>query len=206
MVGEARRKLCAMRNPTDAAASAPPGRPRGPNDRGRRDRIAAAAMRVVAGSGLAGLTHRAVADEAGVPLGSTTYYFADRNALLVAAIEVAIEAERRLIARHLAAEAGALPQQLASLLAAQTATRKARDRVRATYELYVVAARSDVLRPISAEWDAVLREAIARRCDPQTARDLYARVSGLALEAAVADTRIDAADAARVLQRVAPAA
>ena len=47
------------------------------------------------GNGLAGLTHRAVADEAGVPLGSTTYYFADRNDLLVAAMHVAIKAERR---------------------------------------------------------------------------------------------------------------
>jgi DNA-binding transcriptional regulator YbjK len=185
---------------TDEASTA---RSRGPNDRGRRERIAAAAMRVVAGSGLAGLTHRAVADEAGVPLGSTTYYFADRTALLVAAMEVAIEAERRLIARHLEAGEGALPQQLGALLAAQTANRRARDRVRATYELYVVAARSDVLREASAQWDAVLREGIARRCDEQTARDLYAVVSGLALEAAVADRPIDAAEAARLLERVA---
>jgi DNA-binding transcriptional regulator YbjK len=187
---------------TDAAASSPPVRPRGPNDRRRRDRIAAAAMRVVAGNGLAGLTHRAVADEAGVPLGSTTYYFADRNDLLVAAMHVAIKAERRLIARHLDADEGTLAEQLAALLAAQTVNRQARDRVRATFELYVVAARSDSLRSISAEWDSVLREAIARRCDEQTARDLYAVVSGLALEAAVAETAIDAADAARLLGRI----
>jgi TetR/AcrR family transcriptional regulator, regulator of biofilm formation and stress response len=163
-------------------------------------------MRVVARSGLAGLTHRAVADEAGVPLGSTTYYFADRNDLLLASMQVAIKTERRLIGRHLESKEGTLPQQLAALLAAQTATRQTRDRVRAAYELYVVAARSDLLRPVSAQWDAVLREAIARRCSEQMARDLYAVVSGLALEAAVADKRVEADYAARLLERIAAGA
>ena len=177
-------------------------RPRGPNDRGRRDRIAAAAMRVIIATGLAGLTHRAVADEANVPLGSTTYYFADRNDLLVAAMHVAIKAERRLIARYVESDEGTLAQRLAKLLAAQTVNRHSRDRLRAAYELYVVAARSDVLRSISAQWDSVLRDAIACRCDEETARYLYAVVSGLALESAVADSRVNAAAAARLLERV----
>ena len=65
-------------------------------------------MRVIVAGGLAGLTHRAVADEAKVPLGSTTYYFADRNDLLVAAMEVAIKVERRLIARYVESNDGTL--------------------------------------------------------------------------------------------------
>jgi len=105
-------------------------------------------MRVIIATGLAGLTHRAVADEANVPLGSTTYYFADRNDLLVAAMHVAIKAERRLIARYVESDEGTLAQRLAKLLAAQTVNRHSRDRLRAAYELYVVAARSDVLRSI----------------------------------------------------------
>lgn len=180
-------------------------RVRGPTDAGRRDRIAAAAMRVVVAGGLARLTHRAVADEAGVPLGSTTYHFADRDHLLAGAMQVAMATERRLIAHHLDGEERTLAQQLAALLAAQTANRQGRDRVRATYELYIAAARSDVLRPISAQWDALLRQAIARRCDAQTARELYAVVSGLALEAAVADRRVNAGEATRLLERVAAA-
>jgi DNA-binding transcriptional regulator YbjK len=159
-------------------------------------------MRVVAVRGLAGLTHRAVADEAGVPLGSTTYYFADRDALVIGAMQVAIVVERRLIARRLEVEGKTLPEQLSAMLAAQTATRRARDRVRATYELYVVAARSDRLRPVSAEWDAVLREAIARRCSAETARALYATFSGLALEAAVADRQVDTRAAKRLLEAI----
>jgi len=159
-------------------------------------------MRIIVASGLAGLTHRAVADEAKVPLGSTTYYFADREALLVAAMQVAITAERRLIARYVEGEDGTLAQRLAKLLSAQTVNRQSRDRLRAAYELYVVAARSNTLRPISAQWDAILRDAIASRCDAKTARHLYAAVSGLALEAAVADARVNAADAARLLERI----
>jgi DNA-binding transcriptional regulator YbjK len=180
-----------------------PARSRGPTDRGRRDRIAAAAMRVIIAGGLAGLTHRAVADAANVPLGSTTYYFADRNDLLGAAMQVAIEVERGLIARYVESDEGTLARRLAKFISAQTASRAARDRLRAAYELYVVAARSAPLRKISAQWDAVLRDAIASRCDEETARHLYAAVSGLALEAAVTDTRVDVADAARLLERIA---
>ena len=158
-------------------------------------------MRVIVAGGLAGLTHRAVADEAKVPLGSTTYYFADRNDLIVAAMQVAIKVERRLIARFVESNEGTLAQRLAKFLAAQTVSRASRDRQRAAYELYVVAARSKSLRKISAEWDAVLRDAIASRCDKETARYLYAVTSGLALEAAVADVHVNAAAAARLLER-----
>ena len=162
-------------------------------------------MRVIIAGGLARLTHRAVADEAKVPLGSTTYYFADRNDLLGAAMEVAVQVERRLIARYVESNEGTLAQRLAKFLSAQTINRASRDRLRAAYELYIVAARSDSLRKISAQWDSVLRDAIACRCDEETARHLYAAVSGLALESAVSDTRVNAAAAARLLERVAGA-
>jgi DNA-binding transcriptional regulator YbjK len=160
-------------------------------------------MRVIIAGGLAGLTHRAVADEAKVPLGSTTYYFADRDDLLVAAMEVAIKVERGLIAKYVESNEGTLAHRLAKFISAQTVNRTARDRLRAAYELYVVGARSRTLRKISAQWDSVLRDAIASRCDEETARHLYTAVSGLALEAAVADVRVDAADATRLLARVA---
>jgi TetR/AcrR family transcriptional regulator, regulator of biofilm formation and stress response len=45
---------------------------RGPTDPTRRDRIAAAALAIVLEQGVAAVSHRAVADRAGVPLGSTT--------------------------------------------------------------------------------------------------------------------------------------
>lgn len=57
------------------------------HDPERRQRIIAAAIRVVERGGIAALSHRTVAAEADVPLGSTTYHFATLDDLLVAALE-----------------------------------------------------------------------------------------------------------------------
>src|SRR6478736_9694290 len=51
----------------------------------RRDLLIDTALGVIAEHGVAGTTHRRVAAAAGVPLGSTTYYFADLGDLLGAA-------------------------------------------------------------------------------------------------------------------------
>jgi DNA-binding transcriptional regulator YbjK len=59
-------------------------RPRDPA--GRRQTIIDAATRVIAEAGLAELTHRRVAEVAGVPVGSTTYYFKDLDELREAAL------------------------------------------------------------------------------------------------------------------------
>lgn len=50
----------------------------------RRDLIADAAISTVATAGLRGLTHRAVDAAAGLPAGSTSYYFRTRSALISA--------------------------------------------------------------------------------------------------------------------------
>ncbi|MCZ4096223.1 TetR family transcriptional regulator [Streptomyces sp. So13.3] len=60
-------------------------------DPDRRRRIIDAAIRVVGERGIAGLSHRSVAAEADVPLGSTTYHFATLDDLLVAALRQANE-------------------------------------------------------------------------------------------------------------------
>jgi DNA-binding transcriptional regulator YbjK len=66
-------------------------RPRGLH---RRGVIVAAAREVLIRDGLTGLSHRAVAAEAGVPLGSTTYYFSGRDDLARAALDDALARER----------------------------------------------------------------------------------------------------------------
>jgi len=59
-------------------------------DVGRPDRIAAAALAVISEKGLSGLTHRAVAAAAGVPLGSTTYHFKTLHDIVEAAFDAAM--------------------------------------------------------------------------------------------------------------------
>ena len=55
------------------------------NNLPRRDAILAAAVELLATAGVEGLTHRAVDAAAGLPQGSTTYYFAKKSALLLGA-------------------------------------------------------------------------------------------------------------------------
>lgn len=66
--------------------------------RARREAIVAAAADLLAREGVDALTHRAAAREAGVPLGSTTYYFADRDELVAAALDAWLTEEEARIA------------------------------------------------------------------------------------------------------------
>src|SRR5699024_11595523 len=66
-------------------------RTRRPNDPHRPTRIARAAIRVIAQHGIEALTHRKVAAEADVPLGSTTYHFANLDDLISAALAEAAD-------------------------------------------------------------------------------------------------------------------
>lgn len=61
----------------------------------KRRKILDAAVRVIGAGGLASLTHRAVAEAAGVPLGSMTYYFRDRDELIDQTMAYAVAIERR---------------------------------------------------------------------------------------------------------------
>jgi len=163
-------------------------RPRGAGDPGRRDRIARAAIAVVAERGVEGLTHRAVAAAAGVPLGSTTYHFETLDDLLEMALETAAaDNTRRMRDWAVRLPAGAdLAGALAGLAVASLA---GEDRANAIveYELYVAALHRPRLRAASAAWDAELAELFAARTDPLTGRLLAATFCGLVMQGLVAD-------------------
>lgn len=61
----------------------------------RRERIADAALDIIAANGIRALTHRAVDRHLGLPTGSTSYYFRTKRELLVAAVEHLTESSRR---------------------------------------------------------------------------------------------------------------
>lgn len=63
-------------------------RPRGEKT---RQRILAATLRVIAGDGVRGTTHRAIARKAGVQPSLTTYYFRDLNELISLAFQAFME-------------------------------------------------------------------------------------------------------------------
>ncbi|MYW00413.1 TetR family transcriptional regulator [Streptomyces sp. SID3343] len=68
-----------------------------PTTSGRVDRrtlMLDASIRVIAGHGLRGLTHRAVQEEAGLPNGSVTYYFKTRDQLILAVVDRMAELDK----------------------------------------------------------------------------------------------------------------
>ena len=130
---------------------------------GRREQILEAALRLIGRSGRQAVTHRAVADEAGVPLGSTTYYFDSRDDLLAQALEyvAAEEIERygRLGGELRQVRSG---RQLADRLIEELVA-AARDRVAYTaeYELWLEAGRRPELREAAQNWCDAEQRAVA---------------------------------------------
>ncbi|TDC21196.1 TetR family transcriptional regulator [Kribbella albertanoniae] len=108
----------------------------------RREAIADAAIRLVAGRGLRGLTHRAVDSEAGLPPGSTSYYLRTRSALLTACVE-------RMLARDVETVAPARselpPGELVVVMVLGLAAERSDDLI-ARYELSLEASRQPELR------------------------------------------------------------
>jgi DNA-binding transcriptional regulator YbjK len=121
---------------------------------GRREQILEAALRVIGRDGREAVTHRAVAEEAGVPLGSTTYYFDSRDDLLGQALEhvSAQEVERygRLGEELRSVKSG---RELADRLISELVA-AAEDRVAyiAEYELWLEAGRRPDLREAAQSW------------------------------------------------------
>ncbi|WP_406001569.1 TetR/AcrR family transcriptional regulator [Streptomyces sp. NBC_00829] len=168
----------------------------------RRQRIIDAALRVVARSGIAGLSHRTVAAEADVPLGSTTYHFASLDELLVAALRQANEGFAAAVrdSGALADPAADVAQELARLMGEWLAGE--RTGVELEYELYLAALRRPALRPVAAQWCEGLADILARRTDPVTARALVALMDGICLQVLLTDVRYEAEYAREMLNRV----
>lgn len=163
----------------------------------RRQRIIDAAIRVVGAKGIAGLSHRSVAAEADVPLGSTTYHFETLDDLLVAALRQANEPYARGWAPRAGEDlAGALARLLGELLTAD------RGRAELEYELYLAALRRSALRPVAAEWLESVTAALAEHTDPVTARALVAVMDGISLQVLLTGTDYDEPYAREVLGRV----
>jgi DNA-binding transcriptional regulator YbjK len=130
----------------------------------RREVLLEAAVRVVAQQGMRGLTHRAVEMEAGVPHGSTTYYFGTRRDLLVALMvhiresgEKAMEPIARGLTLTLADRSK--PIDLDALASALIAWLDASSEMElARYELQVTAARDPEMKQLMTENCDVFRQ------------------------------------------------
>lgn len=132
----------------------------------RRRAILHATLRVLRDAGLGGVTHRAVAAEAGVSVALTTYHFASKDDLLEQALLVAAEETTGDLRARLDSlpdfDPGAEVEQLARALADLLLDRLGDDRlaVIAVFELYVAAARRPELQAAMVGWSAAYLELV----------------------------------------------
>jgi DNA-binding transcriptional regulator YbjK len=202
---------------TATTATRPESRPRGatdgPRPRGaaRRELLLRATLAVIGQAGADAVTHRRVADEAGLPLASTTYYFESKEHLLTAAFEFAAE---RDLAR-LRNETGALGERptVAEIVdvIANCGDDGDRGSLLAAYALLLEAARRPGLQALSQRWTDGYLETIAellRRTGSARpagdARLLIAAADGLLIDRLAAGDA-DAYDPRPDLQRLARA-
>ncbi len=159
-----------------------------------------ATLRIIGRNGIDGVTHRAVAAEAGLSLGAITHHFRSRDALVEAALRHALARETgRLQALALSLQgktmdAGAWLDALTAWYADELKG-NAEAHI-ACYEAFLAAARSrrhaDVVQAWFATWrqSAALALAAAGSADPPRHAELFvATLTGLVLQQLAAPRR-----------------
>jgi TetR/AcrR family transcriptional regulator, regulator of biofilm formation and stress response len=166
-----------------------------------------AAVKLLGEQGRQAVTHRAVAEEAGVPLGATTYYFDSRDDLLAQALR-SISAGRIENAGSVAEDLlrADTPERLADELVEWLveAVDPSRNLYVAEFELWLEAARRPELREAARDWCAAERSAFEKALealgseDPERdARIVAGALDGLAGMALMEPKPIEAARATR---------
>jgi TetR/AcrR family transcriptional regulator, regulator of biofilm formation and stress response len=157
----------------------------------RREAILRATLALIGDRGLDVVTHRSVAEAAGVPLAATTYYFDSKEELLEQSLMLAAREEAERIERLVSelAPLQASPEQWADGLARTIAADLEQPGEQlALFELLLEAARRPALRKDVEQWrEAFLRLAeiglrSAGSDEPETeAHIVFSMISGLIL-------------------------
>ena len=164
----------------------------------RRQELVTAAAALLRSGGFEAVRHRAVAERAGLPLASTTYYFSSLEELVTAAVERTGRDELAEVREHL----DALPDgvlgtdELVELILDQLIGRESRERgleaALLRFERLVGAGRRPYLAPLMRkmrdEFDALLGEILARSGrsrDPVAVRDLVSLIDGAVVSALI---------------------
>lgn len=168
---------------------------------GRRRAIVEAAAALIVDHGVNDLTHRKVAAQASVPLGSTTHYFASLDDLKAAALEwLGQQTDEGLaeIARELAAApdwVGTLARMFHEYLSDPV-------RVRADTAFYVASMENPRMRSIATRWSDGLQEILTPYTDPVTARAISTYADGATVQAMLRGGPVDAGELLGVLVRL----
>lgn len=122
-------------------------------------------LQLIATEGIDAVSHRSVAERAGVPLGSTTYWFDSRQDMLRQALEYFAEVELDTMRERLAAVLGKRlsRRRLVDEFTAHMVTQIGNERWSAMsqYALLNEAARQPELEEVCREWNQAWRELLA---------------------------------------------
>jgi DNA-binding transcriptional regulator YbjK len=168
----------------------------------RRILVLEATLRLLAREGPRGVTHRAVAEEAGTSLRATTYYFASREALLRESLifyaERSMERFARVASGFSRVPARAPIDEAADRLAAVVMSDLEEDRAGlvAELELALEIGRDPQLEAAYAKWERGLLDlleayaaSLGSKAPAQHARVVLATLRGLEIEALVRPSR-----------------
>ncbi|MBE1470396.1 MerR family transcriptional regulator [Kibdelosporangium phytohabitans] len=162
----------------------------------RKRELIEATLRVVAKEGVAGVSHRTVAREAGQPATAAAYYFEGIDDLLTAALTSCMHEDADRIRQ--AATVRAVAENMAEAL-------KDPGRLLAEFELFLRAARNPDLRRSTDRWLNALAD-FARRYtdDPNRVHAVVAAIDGLLLQALLTSRPPTAAEFEAVLLTLLP--
>ncbi|WP_026555292.1 TetR/AcrR family transcriptional regulator [Arthrobacter sp. 35W] len=186
------------------AKDAAPGQSRARrSDPDRRERIIAVALDVIAEHGIAGTTHRRVAQAADVPLGSMTYHFKGIEDLLAAAFTLLANQTADGFEAALSA-AATREEAVDAVVGLITSEMLGNDRaVVLTHELYSLAARRPDMRRVTDAWMARSRDALQRHFDPETATMVDALIEGLTIHRSLALNPLSTQTVVEAVKRIA---
>ncbi|WP_197380910.1 TetR/AcrR family transcriptional regulator [Mycolicibacterium mengxianglii] len=156
------------------------------------------ALTVLARDGVAGITHRAIGEEADIPLGSITYHFATLDDIVQLAFQTHVE---RLAARfeERLASCAPGPDLIECIVTAVTDDLAANpNELAVTYELYGDAVRRADTKRLTQAWMERAEDALAQHFDRSTARLLDVVIEGLMVHVSIAQQPISK-DAVRAL-------
>lgn len=149
------------------------------HDPERRDRIIDATLNVIAKQGVAGTTHRRVAEAADVSLGSMTYYFQGMEALLQEAFsKLAATMSSQFKAQLDTAATKAQARETVINWVCHDAWTSDRNIV-LTLELSAFAAREPSMRPVLHRWMGTSEGYLSHHFGATTAKILDAFIDGV---------------------------
>ncbi|MGO3884984.1 MAG: TetR/AcrR family transcriptional regulator [Mycetocola sp.] len=174
-------------------------------DPDRRDRIIGAALDVIINHGVHRTTHRKIAQAAGVPLGSVTYYFDSLESLINSAFDrlVAVMSARYAAALDAATDTDTACDAVTDLICGEAAG--SREELVAIFEMYSFANHDSTARTLMATWVEISRVSLAKHFSADACSGIDALVEGWSIHRSLATSELDSAVVRRAIGAIAAA-